>query len=126
MAAFMDARLPLRFGPLASVQPDEAVLLPEGDKASPPAGHAVQRFAQPIGGGGMVHSAACPCCMPRGPLATALTRLFFARARGEVPFFAGVLVADADAGTEAAIRALLRRDKVIGSRYRAAPSAAGV
>jgi hypothetical protein len=122
MTSFVDARLPIRFGHLASLRPDEAVLLPEGEPGSVPDGHAVQRFAR--GAGDAAHPAACPCCVPRGPLAAALTSLFLARARGEVPFFTAVLVAGGDERAEAAIREALRRDPLVGGRYRAGLPAA--
>ncbi len=118
MPSLADARLPIRFGPLASLRPGEAVLLPEGEPATVPDGHAVQRYALPPGDA--AHPPACACCAPRGPLASALTQLFLSRARGEAPFFTAVLVAGDDPRAEAAIREAIRRDPLVGGRYRAA------
>ena len=51
----------------------------------------------------------CTCCVPRGPVAEALGRLFLARARGEVAFFRSVVAVMATPAGEAAVRAALAR-----------------
>lgn len=118
-----DIRIPVRFGPLASLRPEEAVLAPSAIPMSAMPGHAVQTYEAPSAPPGS-HPVACACCVPRGPIASAMTRLFLARMRGEAPFFTAVLAADAYPGAEAAIREAIRRDPLVGSRFRAAPGAA--
>lgn len=119
----VDQRIPIRFGPLSSLRAGEAVLLPEGAPDVPAGAAAVQPVPLPAlsADGDAPHPIACACCVPRGPVASALSRLYFARVRGEVGFFTGVLAPPA---AEAAIREAIRRDPIVGSRYRAAPSAA--
>jgi hypothetical protein len=63
------------------------------------------------------HTIGCACCVPRAPLAEALTKLFFARARGEIPFFARVIL-PCEPGQEGALAALLAADPVTAARFR--------
>jgi hypothetical protein len=64
------------------------------------------------------HAAGCACCLPRGAVAMALTRLFLARVRGEVGFFTAVAALPASEAGAAAIRDALAQDPLIGGRYR--------
>ncbi len=96
---FIDARLPLRFGPIEDRAPDEAVLTDAEIGAT--AGHAVD----------------CLCCTPRSGAALALGALFRARAVGEGPPFRGVLAVVGPAA-EAAIRAALADDPVASGRFK--------
>jgi hypothetical protein len=107
-----DDRVPVRFGPSEAGD----ALLVEGDAAIP-AGRPVARFrlAPRLGG----HAPGCACCVPRGPVAEALGRLFIARARGEVAWFRAVAVAATPAG-EAAVRAALADDQLCAGRFRVA------
>jgi hypothetical protein len=89
-----DARVELLFGPASLAGPGDAVL------------------AAPAESG--LHPAGCACCVGRGALATALGRLFMARARGEVAFFRRVVVTGADAATRAALAA----DSLVSARFR--------
>jgi hypothetical protein len=97
----------------------DAVLI-EGDGAAPPAA-AVARFvvrAKPL------HGVGCACCAPRGPASEALSRLFLARARGEVALFSRVVVLAGDEGM-ALVRAALAGDAVTRARFGVAGSASG-
>ncbi len=92
---FIDARLPVHFLPPAAApaapRADQALLL-SGDagigSSGPEQGWAavlrLSRQATPAVAG---HIPGCSCCTARSPQATGLTRLFQARARGEVGFF---------------------------------------
>ncbi len=104
-----DERVPVRFGAPAA---DEAVLI-EG-VAGAPTGRAVAWFRLAPGLAG--HFPGCACCVPRGPVAEALGRLFLARARGEVAWFRAVAVLATPAG-EAAVRAALAGDQIAAARY---------
>ena len=97
------------------VAPDDALLI-EG-VAPAPVGHAVERFRLSPRLAG--HPLGCPCCIPRGPVAEALGRLFLARARGEAVWFRSVAVLATPAG-EAAVRAALAEDQVSAGRFRLA------
>jgi hypothetical protein len=93
----------------------DAVLI-EGESAAP-AGRPVQCFRLSPGLAG--HAPGCACCVPRGPVAEALSRLFLARARGEVAWFHAVAVHASPAG-QAAVRAALATDQVAAGRFRLA------
>ena len=80
-----DDRIPVRFG---RPEAGEAVLI-EGDAQVAP-DRPVARFRLAPGLAG--HVSGCPCCVPRGPVAEALGRLFLARARGEVAWFHSIAV----------------------------------
>jgi hypothetical protein len=85
-----------------------------GDPALAGAGDVVQPWS---GQGATAHPAGCTCCRPRASFAEALARLFFARARGGVPFFARVIVPCAP-DDEAARAAALAADPVTAARFR--------
>ena len=111
-----DDRVPVRFGSAEGAGRDDALLV-EGD-AVVPAGHAVARFK--LAPGLIGHPFGCACCVPRGPVAEALGRLFLARARGEVAFFRSVVAVVATPAGEAAVRAALAEDQVSAGRFRLA------
>jgi hypothetical protein len=107
------SRIDLRFGAVGDAGPEDALLI-EGD--APTDRPAVVRFTLPLRIA--AHPAGCSCCAPRGPVAEALGRLFLARARGEVPWFRGVVAAVvSEAGAEA-VRAALTEDVVTAARFR--------
>jgi hypothetical protein len=108
-----DDRIPVRLG-----QPEagEAVLI-EGDAAAMPPDRPVARFRLVPALAG--HAPACACCVPRGPVAEALGRLFLARARGEVAWFRSIAVIATPAG-KVAVRAALAGDQVSAGRFRLA------
>lgn len=112
MTLFLDARVKLRIGAADMAGPDDALLI-EGEAAAMRSPHA--RFTLPVESG---HAAGCGCCLPRGPVAEALTRLFLRRMRGEVSYFSGVVAIPASAKGEAAIRATLQTDPLITARFR--------
>jgi hypothetical protein len=99
---------------------NEALLIEGLGVASPGAAVAHFRLARPRRG----HSLGCACCVPRGPAAEALGRLFVARARGEVAWFAAVAVLATPAG-EAAVRAALQQDRLCAGRFRVAECSSG-
>jgi hypothetical protein len=114
-----DSRILVRFG--AATDAGVAALLVEDGAAVPP-GRAVARFAVPA----TAHALGCACCVPRGPAALALGRLFLARVRGETaPFDAVMAVTRTPAGM-AAVRAALEQDVVTRARFRLAPDQASV
>ncbi len=95
--------VPLKFGASADAGPTTALLI-EGDGFLPE-GRAAARFsaAAPVA----AHPLGCACCLPRAPAASALSALFLARARGEVPFFEEIVaVTRTQAGHAAVLRAL--------------------
>jgi hypothetical protein len=114
MVESSDDRMPVRFGSGDAAGPDAALLV-EGDEAVP-RGHAVARFR--LTPGLIGHPFGCACCIPRGPVAEALGRLFLARARGEVAFFRSVVAVVATQAGEAAVRAELGEDQVSAGRFR--------
>ena len=110
----IDARLPLRFGPLESWSPGEAVLFDEdrfdGDRGgAEPAAWFTPDAPE--------HVAGCVCCGARSGAARALSELFRRRAVAAGPAFRGVLAVVGPEG-EAAVRAALVEDGVIAARYR--------
>jgi hypothetical protein len=111
-----DGRIGVRFGAASDAGPDEALLI-EGfvvaDRAS------VARFT--LTAGFATHPLGCACCAPRGPVAEALGRLFLARARGEVPWFRGVVAVTRSEAGAGAVRAALLADVVTAARFRQAP-----
>jgi hypothetical protein len=88
-----------------------------GDAALAESADVVQPMPSAAGGHAPRHTIACACCPPRAPLAQALTKLFFARARGEIPFFSRVIVSS-DPGQEAFVAAALAADPVTAARFR--------
>ena len=115
MALFMDARVRLRIGTADTAGPDDALLI-EGDAAVPD-GRVHARFALPEAAS---HSIGCACCLPRGPVAEALSRLFLLRVRGDVKFFPEVVAVPRSVVGEAAIRAALQEDPMVMARFRLA------
>jgi hypothetical protein len=100
MSRFIDARIPLIFAEAAQAHAEDAMLV-EGDV---PVGAAVCRFEAGLAAG---HPAGCACCTLRNGAAQALSRLFLARARGEIPFFRRVIaVVGTGAGRQAVLQAL--------------------
>jgi hypothetical protein len=113
MTRFLDARVPVAFGDAVEVTPETALLV-EGD-AAVPEGAIAMHFTVPAPGSD--HPAGCACCIPRGPAAEALTRLFLGRARAELPWFGRVHVIAAAAGRQAVLAAL-EEDPVVSARFR--------
>jgi hypothetical protein len=112
MMKFTDDRVPVRFG---DPEADEAALV-EGE-ATVRSGRAAARFR--LSPAMARHAMGCACCVPRGPVAEALGRLFLARARGELAWFRSAAVL-ATPGGEAAVRAALAEDQVAAGRFRLA------
>ncbi len=109
MARQADQRIELVFG--GPVAPADAIVLAGNGPA--PQAIAIERFSStaPLG-----HGVACACCAPRSQASLALTRLFLARARGEVAWFKRVVVL-ADPATQAALRAVLADDVLTRARF---------
>jgi hypothetical protein len=110
MTMDQDSRISVRFAPAAA---DGAAALIEG--GGPTAG-PVAHFTLPAA----MHVPGCACCLPRGPVAVALGRLFLARARGEAPLFDTVVAVTRTPAGEAAVRAALDDDVVTRARFRLA------
>ena len=106
MTLFMDARIPVVLGPLEEAQPEDATLVEGEGFAMPP----------PILAG--PHAPGCICCVPRGPVAEALSNMFLARVRGDVPYFRRVLLVARTAEGKAAMIAALTQDPVVSARFR--------
>ncbi len=106
----IDARVPVVFGRLADLRPDDAVLI-EGD-AEAPADRVVVRLA---GGTDAAHVAGCVCCVPRSAAGSALAGLFLARGRGDIAFFRRVLALTED---PAPIRAAVEDDVLASGWFR--------
>ncbi len=107
---FIDARLPVRFAPLADRTPGEALLTDGSNEAAPP----LARFSLQAG-----HTPDCLCCLPRSGAALALARLFRERAVGQGEPFRGVVAVVSPEG-EAAIRVALATDPLVSGRFRLA------
>ena len=102
MTLFVDARIAAVVGPALSSAADDVVLMEGRDFVFLP----------------VAHPAGCACCVARGPVAEAFSKLFLARVRGEIPYFRRVLVVTFSAkGQEAVIRALVE-DPVVSARFR--------
>ena len=113
MAIYLDARVKLRIGTADAAGPRDALLI-EGEADAPE--RATQaRFTLPQG---TAHPSGCGCCLPRGPVAEALSRLFLQRVRGEVAYFSEIVAVPGSPDGEAAIRAALQTDPVIAARFR--------
>ena len=104
---WMDARLPIRFGPLDSREHGEAVLT-DGPVVSMPAAAFV---VQPG------HVIDCTCCAPRSGAAAALAQLFHNRAIATGPAFKSVLAVMGRDG-EAAVRDAVLNDPLVSARFR--------
>jgi hypothetical protein len=109
-----DARVPVRFGAATEAGPDEALLV-EGETRVPP-GPPVARFR--LSAARFGHPPGCACCVPRSPVAEALSWLYLARARGEVAFFRSVVAVVATGAGGAAVRTALGDDQVCAGRFR--------
>ncbi|GAC1344126.1 MAG: hypothetical protein NVSMB18_21200 [Acetobacteraceae bacterium] len=108
----LDARIPLRFGARADAGPADALLLEgEGPAATDPPTAWFQLA-------GTDHPPGCTCCLPRSPVALALHDLFQARAKGELPFFHGVLVIVRTTEGQAAVAKAVRSDPLLSGRFR--------
>ena len=107
----LDARLPIRFGPLHSRTAGEALISDTIAGAEPPA--ATFTIVQ------TGHLNGCLCCMPRTGAALALASLFRTRATSNALLFGSVL-AVVTPGGEAALRAALSNDVMAAARYRLA------
>ena len=119
MAIFVDARVKLRIGTADAAGPRDALLI-EGE-ADAPEGATHARFTLPDSSTlaqGTAHPSGCACCLPRGPVAEALSRLFLQRVRGEVAYFSEIVAVPGSPDGEAAIRAALQTDPVIAARFR--------
>lgn len=114
MPPILDARIPVRFARCAEGAGESAWLAQDG--VAVPGGVPVVWFRLPPSSLG--NPWGCACCVPRGPVAEALGRLFLARARGEMAFFRNVRVVTRDAAGEAAVRDALAHDPVLSARYR--------
>jgi hypothetical protein len=113
MALFMDARIRLRIGAAEDAGSTDALLV-EGEIGA--LGRSAQAcFTLPQA---TAHPIGCACCLPRGPVAEALSRLFLQRVRGDVPHFAEVIAVPSSAEGEAAIRTALHNDAVVCARFR--------
>jgi hypothetical protein len=128
MTKEQDPRLVVRFGSAADLGAGgvaAAALLIEDGAGEPLAGAPVARFAVPASIGNLGHPFGCACCLPRGPVAEALGRLFLARARGEAALFDSVLVVTRTPAGAAAVLAALEGDVVTRARFRLAPDQPG-
>jgi hypothetical protein len=103
MSMVSDARIPVVFGSAQDAAPGDTLFI-EGEVFV-----LSKMGSHPIG---------CACCLPRGPVAEAFSRLFLARARGEIPYFSRVLAVAATNKGHAAILAALSEDPVISGRFR--------
>jgi hypothetical protein len=94
----IDARIPVVFGTIDQLGPDDALLI-EGDAVAPE-GRVVVRLAAEATPS---HAIGCVCCVPRSAAGSALAGLFLARGRGDVAYFRRVLAVteDRDAVSEA-------------------------
>ena len=99
-----DARVPVLIGGGQEAGADDAVLTE---------GNGDARWAAAT-----EHRAGCACCVPRGAVAEALTGLFLARVRGEVPFFRRVIIVPHDEAGAQAVGAALRDDPFVSARFR--------
>lgn len=115
MSWSIDARIQVQLGDLETAGPDCALLI-EGEDLVAPAGMPVERFMPAASPG--AHPSGCACCTPRSSAATALARLFLARARGETPFFRRVVAVVQGPEGAGAVRAALAGDPVCSARYR--------
>ena len=128
----IDARIPVHFtipAP-ATGQADQVLLLPAGEsEAAGEPGHgpvsrhgwaAVLRLPSALAPQLAGHASGCACCSVRLPQAEPLTRLFQARARGEIGFFRS-LVASLPEPEADSLRAVLVSDPFLFSRFVQSP-----
>lgn len=102
MTVFVDARIPVVVGSAASAADDDVVLIEGRDFVFSPVAH-------PVG---------CACCVARGPLAEAFSRLFLARVRGEIAYFRRVLAVTTTADGRKAVLDALAEDPMVSARFR--------
>lgn len=124
----IDARIPVHFTTQAPAigQADQVLLLPAGEPegAGKPGDGLVSRqgwtavLRLPSGLAPQVadHGSGCACCVVRPLQADPLTRLFQARARGEIGFFRS-LVASLPEPEADSLRAALVSDPFLCSRF---------
>ncbi len=115
-----DDRVSVRFGDLAEAGPGDAILY-DGHRGPimPAAGAAMAQFVGLPGHNALkCQTFGCPCGTGRDPAAQALSGLFFARARGEVPHFERVI---ADVRDVALVRSMLEHDLFVRARFRLHP-----
>ena len=103
----IDARIPLRFGDLASRTADDAVLRDADIASDAPGPRSADRS----------HPTACPCCLPRSRAAEALAQLFRGRATGQGRWFTAVLAVLGPAA-QAEVRAAVANDPLVSARFR--------
>ncbi|MDQ2802692.1 MAG: hypothetical protein M3Y41_08400 [Pseudomonadota bacterium] len=115
MTLFVDARVPVRFGPVSDAGPETALLV-EGDRPVPFGVAFVRCTLARV----TSHAAGCACCTPRGPAAEALGRLFLARARDANGWFRSVLAVVDGPDGRAAVLAALADDPLTSARFRLA------
>lgn len=79
----------------------------------------VRRWSSLVVGGSVSapHRLGCACCQGRSPLALLLSELFLQRARGQLPFFHGLLL-PVPADEVLATGDLLLGDRLVAGRYR--------
>jgi hypothetical protein len=112
---WLDARIPVRIvrpetlAEALAANAEAAAVVEAG--LSVPAGIPVEIFPAPP------HPPGCGCCIGRSVAAAAFDRLFLARVKGEVSFFAIVLAASVTAEGAAAIAEALANDPVVPIRY---------
>ncbi len=115
---FIDARIPVCFldqVPAAAIA--DAVLLVASQGSTPAASAGwVSVCVLPEAPGVPRHAPGCACCAPRSPQADVLTRLFQARARGEIGYFRR-LAACLPPATGAALREVLARDAFLSGCF---------
>jgi hypothetical protein len=120
---WLDARIPLEIVPdeaalaaaLATGRPG-AVLVEAPPPALPPGAVALVSFDL----SGPTHAVGCACCAGRGPVATALDRLFQARVRGACAWFDRVVALAETDLARAEVAAALKDDAVTAARFRGA------
>lgn len=119
MPLFMDARIPVAFGPADIAGDDDALLFDEPRELSARAMPAERLARQPTA----PHAADCACCLPRGAIGRQLAALFIARGRGATGFFRRVVVTTADPATQAAVREAVAHDPLACTCFRMAEPA---
>ena len=97
----IDARVPMVFGPVSAQEADHVLVEGIDFEVSP-----------------AEHVPGCACCAPREAVASVLGSLFFARARGTVPFFRRLVVHATTPEGESAVRAAQTSDPVVSGCYR--------
>jgi hypothetical protein len=117
----IDARIPVHFTDQVpqAARSDQVLILPEDDAGVPPSDQrwaAVIRLPDRTAFSTDAHPPGCSCCNPRPASAVVLTKLFQARARGEIGFFRSV-VASLPAPAAADLRAALFSDSFVAGCF---------